>query len=269
MRAAQMRLLQTCGFLFIILTIVFISLAIIFAFRTPTTPTVWDRSQKVILLGFDGLGMDNIASVDTPNLDAIMQQGVYAAVQIDPNSYSSGPNWAGMLTGHTSETSGISNNDCVKPAHETLFDMVPSAVFSQWSGIKCYSDNITRYYGDYQRRNLNMTTILDIMTGNESFVFLHVDILDHESHTNGASSPYYKAALTDLDSILPHIQDFVNENNATLIISADHGSDQTGYGHSWGRVPIIIYGKNAHTLRLARSGRNRDVFSYIVQLLER
>jgi len=228
------------------------------------------HTEKVVVVGIDGLGTKNIASTDTPNFDLLKLNGKYTRATIDPNSYSSGPNWAGMLTGHTSETSGVSDNACVKPKHETLFDIVPTAVFSQWETIKCYSDNIARYTKDtsYYEQNLNTASILDIMTGNESLVFVHIDVLDYESHKNGASSSPYKRALQEIDkTLLPIVVDYVDNHNATLILSADHGSDLKSTGHSWDTVPLIFYGSGVDEVNLPVLAESRDVYYYVRFLL--
>ena len=55
------------------------------------------HTEKVII-GFGWTRSANLASVATPNFDVIKQNGRYTKASIDPNSFSSGPNWSGMLT---------------------------------------------------------------------------------------------------------------------------------------------------------------------------
>ena len=197
------------------------------------------RSHKVVLLGLDGLGVPNLRRANTPNLDSLY----YQEVSIDPNSYDSGPNWVGMLTGHNSDTSGISNNECILPAHKTLFDEYPSAVYTQWDIIQCYSHNIQRYtYAPYTGELFNETLLKDTLDGNESFVFIHIDVLDHYSHLVGADTATFVQALEAIDSkLMPLLM------SHTLVVASDHGSKQGGKGHSYDRVPILTQHATSHS----------------------
>ena len=194
--------------------------------------------HKVVLLGIDGLGAQNLKQAHTPNLDSMH----YQETNIDPNSYASGPNWVAMLTGHNSDTSGVKNNDCKMPAHKTLFDEYTSAVYTQWDNIKCYSDNIQRYaYVPWTDQQLfDETRLNDTLHGNESFVFIHIDVLDSYSHRYGADSDAYTQALAALDNTLLPILLTYN-----LVVSADHGSQSTG--HSYDKVPILTQHKTDHS----------------------
>ena len=196
------------------------------------------RTHKVVLLGLDGLGVSNLRQANTPNLDSLY----YQEVDIDPNSYESGPNWVGMFTGHNSDTSGILNNECKPPAYKTLFDEYTSAVYTQWDYIKCYSDNIDRYtYAPYTGDLFNETLLIDTLHGNESFVFIHIDVLDHYSHLVGADNDTFVQALEAIDSrLVPLLM------SHTLVVAADHGSKQGGTGHSYDRVPILTQHATAY-----------------------
>ena len=228
----------------------------------------WQQySEKVIVVGIDGLGTTNLASTRTPNFDSLKLNGKYTTASIDPNSFSSGPNWVGMLTGHSSDTSGVGlHDDCTQPDYPTLFDEFPSAVFAQWKTITCYSNNIKRVAKNtlspgklFHQEELKKT-----LNGNETFVFIHIDVLDESSHANGASSQHYKSTLQELDkTFLPIVIDYIDNHNATLILSADHGSDLKSAGHSWDTVPLIFYGEGVEAIDLPVLAQSRNVYSYV------
>ena len=228
-------------------------------------------SKKVVFVGLDGLGTANIASTSTPNFDSLKLNGKYTKATIDPNSNLSGPNWVGMLTGHTSDTSGIGlSNDCTQPDYPTLFDEFPSAVFAQWKTITCYSNNIKRVAKNtispgklFHQEELKKT-----LNGSETFVFIHIYVLDASSHTYGASSQHYKSTLQELDkTFLPFVIDYIDDHNATFILSADHGSDLKSVGHSWDTVPLIFYGEGVEAINLPVLAESRDVYYYVHFLL--
>ena len=177
-----------------------------------------------------------------------------------------------MLTGHTSHTSGIKYNDCKKPRYPTLFDEFSSAVYAQWEIITCYSDRISRTAKTTQSpgKLFNEEELNATLYGNEPFVFVHIDVLDKASHAYGASGEQYKRNLKELDaSFLPLIKQYLDTHNATLIISADHGSNTKAKGHSWDTVPLIFYGEGLGALRLPDVAESRDVYFYVHTLLGR
>lgn len=196
-------------------------------------------SEKVVLLGLDGLGVQNLKQVSTPNLDSMH----YQESSIDPHSRLSGPNWVGILTGYDSDTSGIYNNECKLPEHKTLFDEYTSAVYTQWDVIKCYSNNIDRYSFQYfTDRIFNESLLNDTLQGNESFVFIHIDVLDYYSHTLGADSNEFEESLKAIDSeLMPLLMPY------DLVVTADHGSKRGGTGHSRDRVPILTNGVTTYS----------------------
>lgn len=258
---------------FIIAAVVFIviSVPLLVAVTKKSVPKRY--TEKVVFVGFDGLGTANLALQVTPNFDFLKAHGKYTEATIDPNSKSSGPNWVGMLTGHNSETSGSgSQNECAEPLVPTLFDEFDSAVYTQWSIILCYSHNIHRFAQDKCSSNFlfNEKKLNDTLLGNESFAFVHIDALDCASHGHGASSNQYRRTLEDIDStLLPLIVRYVDSHNATLIISADHGSNLKSTGHSWDTVPLILYGKGVEAIDLPVTAESHEVYDHVHFLLGR
>lgn len=243
---------------------------------TVTRKNAWQQySEKVIVVGIDGLGTTNLASASTPNFDSLKLKGKYTTATIDPNSFFSGPNWVGMLTGHTSDTSGagwFNWDDCTQPDYPTLFDEFPSAVFAQWNTITCYSDSISRVANSTSSpgRLFDDEALRDTLDGNETFVFIHIDKLDKSGHAHGGSSKQYKSTLQQVDkTLLPLVVDYVDNHNATLIVSADHGFDLESAEHSWDTVPLIFYGEGVEAIDLPVLAQSRDVYFYVHFLLGR
>lgn len=196
-------------------------------------------SQKVVLLGLDGLGAQNLKQAFTPHLDSMH----YQEAHVDPNSVLSGPNWVKRLTGYDSDITGIYNNTCKLPKRKTLFDEYPSAVYTQWDTIKCYSDNIARYAYKYFTADELFDTVLlnDTLHGNESFVFVHIDVLDYYSHAVGSEHDAFVDALEKLDrTLLPLIMPY------DLVVTGDHGSKRGGIGHSRDKVPVLTHDATSH-----------------------
>lgn len=222
------------------------------------------RSEKIILLGFDGLGSHNLKTVNNlTNFQYLFDNGMWTLDAQTDDVVLSGPNWVGILSGCTSRKSKVTNNQCIIPRCKTLLTD-NSAVYTEWDIIKCYSENIGLY--KYNSRP-NMTTIMSVIDSNYKFVFLHLDELDAAGHSYTASHIFYKNKLKQLDDeVLGPIIEYVDSNNATLIITSDHAFDLHGYGHSGLPVPVILYGKGVDKGRIKGNTKNRDVFKYVNQL---
>ena len=129
-----------------------------------------------------------------------------------------------MLTGHTSDTSGFGlHNDCTQPDYPTLFDEFPSAsicaVEDNYVLLKQYKTSSKTYHFSPEKL-FHQEELKKTLNGSETFVFIHIDVLDASSHAHGASSQHYKSTLQELDkTFLPIVIDYIDDHNATLILS--------------------------------------------------
>lgn len=222
------------------------------------------KSNKVILLGFDGLGSHNLKRVNNlTNFQYLLDNGMWSLNAETDRAVKSGPNWVGILSGCNSEKSKIYDNQCVLPQCKTLLTNA-SAVYTEWDTIRCYSENIGFYKFSHRP---NVTSIMNIINSKYRFVFLHLDELDAISHSYGSSHIFYMNKLKQLDEeVLGPIIKYIESKNATLIVTADHASDLHGYGHSGLPVPLILYGKGIYTGKIVKKTKNSDVFKYVNQL---
>ena len=221
-------------------------------------------SEKIILLGFDGLGSHNLKSVhNLTNFQYLFDHGMWTLNAHTDDIVLSGPNWVGILSGCDSRKSKVSNNHCVLPRCKTLLTN-DSAVYTEWDIIKCYSEHIGLY--KYESRP-NITTIMEIIDSEYKFVFLHLDELDAIGHSHTGGHTFYKDKLKQLDDeVLGPIIEYVHSKNATLILTSDHAFDLQGYGHSASPVPLILYGKGVDKGRIKGYTRNRDVVKHVSDL---
>lgn len=227
---------------------------------------IMGKSDKIILLGFDGLGSHNLVTVSNlTNFQYLLSHGMWTLDAKTDNIVLSGPNWVGILSGCNSDKSRVYDNECVLPRCNTLLTD-ESAVYTEWDNIKCYSENIGLY--KYSHRP-NITTIMSVIDSKYKFVFLHLDELDAIGHSYTADNILYKNKLKQLDDeVLGPIIDYVKSKRATLIITSDHAFDLDGYGHSGLPVPLILYGKGIYKGKIERMTRNSDVFEYINKLTD-
>ncbi len=75
------------------------------------SPSSNDLRKKVLLIGLDGVRPDVLAQVETPNIDALIDQGAFSADARTGYPSVSGPGWSSMLIGVWPEKHGVTNND--------------------------------------------------------------------------------------------------------------------------------------------------------------
>ena len=68
-----------------------------------------ERTPKILLIGIDGVRVDVLADVSTPNLDALSAVGLFTAETRTTTPSISGPAWSSMLTGVWPEKHGVTS----------------------------------------------------------------------------------------------------------------------------------------------------------------
>src|SRR5580765_8521405 len=74
------------------------------------------KVKKVLYIGLDGTRFDAIEKADTPNLDALMKDGIYSDTclilgdRYQKNDTISGPGWSSILTGVWADKHGVHDN---------------------------------------------------------------------------------------------------------------------------------------------------------------
>ena len=77
---------------------------------TPDSPAGPVRTRHVLVIGIDGIRPDVLASVPTPNLDALAEAGAFSAEARTGFPTVSGPGWSSFLTGVWPDKHGVTDN---------------------------------------------------------------------------------------------------------------------------------------------------------------
>lgn len=80
-------------------------------FAPTPEPTTEVPVRKVLLIGLDGIRTDVLAMADTPNIDALIADGVFSDTAVTRPPTVSGPGWSSMLTGVWADKHGVLGND--------------------------------------------------------------------------------------------------------------------------------------------------------------
>ena len=181
---------------------------------------------------------------NTPNINKIIQNGVFNfETKVETDSYSA-PSWAAILSGYMQKHTQIYSNEEVeiydyKWKTPNLFQElnkkhVRTHTFtSTWKGIHSLSQDAYKrnhFDNDYYTKN----DIHTIQNANEfikkasyynSFVFMYLFGVDKVGHDTGFSiqSNKYIQYIEKMDSYLNVLFESAKQNNYSIIITTDHG----------------------------------------------
>ncbi len=235
------------------------------------------RAKHVIFLGFDAMSSIGIQRAETPNFNYMIENG---AVSLDTRCVrptSSSQNWMSMVSGAPIEVHGVYDNDwepdgiTIEPAvtnakglFPTMFDDIRAGMpdarmysYVEWTGeVRMYDMSVfdksvvSGIDGEYNADQLLEMAFADYLADEPEFMFVSIDLPDHEGHVHGHDSQAYWDCLNHMDAL---VGGFVKEleargmmDDAVIMIAADHGGILYGHGGDSMeelKVPIIMYGK--------------------------
>ena len=209
------------------------------------------QTRKVLLIGIDGCRPDALQAANTPNLDAIRDNGTFTYDAMNDGITISGPGWASLLTGVWPEKHGVTDNsfvgfDFVNYPH--LFRKIEehnsdlnTVSICQWSPINLF---LSPFSVDDIINVLDHSTYVedeavDQLTNEDpDAIFLHFDDVDHAGHDSGfsPSNPVYLTAIETVDASIGGVltalynrPTYADEDWA-IIVSTDHGGVGTSHG---------------------------------------
>lgn len=239
-------------------------------------------SQRVIVLGFDGMGGQVLKKVHTPNFDTLRANGAYTykAEAVIPTV--SSPNWAAMINGAPPQVNTVHSNDwertkingkkfCGQKQGEifpTIFKVLreqkPQAKIAcvhHWQGFARLAntesmDTIIHTKDEFETCAKVCAIIKD---AKPDFLFVHFDHVDHAGHEHGHFTEEYYKSIQVADSltgiIIRQLKEAGIYNETTLLVTADHGGIRKGHGGLTRKeieIPWIISGpgvKKNHPLK--------------------
>ncbi|MDG9669321.1 hemopexin repeat-containing protein [Hahella sp. CR1] len=225
--------------------------------------------NKVLLIGIDGLQLEQVQRLNTPNFDRLnitkaYTGGIQGASSEQPTI--SGPGWATILTGVWLSKHGVNSNDAglANPEFPGLFKRVKDAnpdayvaSIANWAPINtnffanevANIDEVVSGVNDEEVVNRALQTLSQTPA---DFVFLHLDDPDHAGHASCFGSAYDKAVQDSdrrLGQLLDKVANLQNQNadNWLVLVTTDHGRTPiVGCGHGNQTEPekTIFIGSN-------------------------
>ena len=86
---------------------------VIFLFLTLILPLglISQNAKKVLVIGIDGCRSDVLEGANTPNIDNLIDDGIFSPDALNDDITISGPGWSAILCGVWSNKHGVVNNN--------------------------------------------------------------------------------------------------------------------------------------------------------------
>ena len=210
------------------------------------------NEKKVLIIGVDGCRPDALQIANTPNIDALIANGIFAPDALNDDITISGPGWSAILCGVWSDKHGVvdnsfngSNYEQYPSFYKYLNDFDASldiASICHWSPI---NNTIIQNDADFKlnvssEESVALEAINYLNQNPTDVMFLHFDNGDYAGHAHGFSPqvPEYMAAIEGIDGYIGMVMQAI-ENRPTytnedwlVLITTDHGGLGTSHGGS-------------------------------------
>jgi predicted AlkP superfamily pyrophosphatase or phosphodiesterase len=225
--------------------------------------------NRVLVIGIDGCRPDALQAANTPNLDALVEQGIWfdgtdirQPDRQDGANTVSGPGWSNLLTGVWPDKHGIIDNKFTEPHYDAfphffqrIKEVRPNAVtasFSSWPPIAriiTRSADVARNFPATDPEDLDgylagdaeaSAACIDyLQTKDPTCVVLYLGQVDESGHKYGfhPSVPEYIRALETVDGYIGDVQKALRkraaekDENWLTIVCTDHGGAGTDHGN--------------------------------------
>ena len=233
------------------------------------------KVKKVLYIGLDGTRFDAIEKADTPNLDALIKDGIYSDTclilgdRYQKNDTVSGPGWSTILTGVWADKHGVHDNSFLgshykefphffarlkevrpdaKTASYVTWEPIHKLIVSAADESKNYEqkEHATADYDRYDHEAA-AAAVKMLKEGNPDALFFYVGQIDVAGHTNGfhPAVPQYIQAIERGDELVGKLLAAVktrptyDKEDWLVIVTSDHGGKGTGHG-SGHKTPEIL-----------------------------
>ena len=224
--------------------------------------------NKVLIIGVDGCRPDALLAANTPNMDALWQEGAYTFKARTDEISSSGPAWSAMLTGVWHQKHNIMNNEYEDPDlehyphfyHRIRQERPELRTYSvaNWGPIhKILQDGDATYKTSMVNDARVSKKVASLLRKKEvDVMFVQLDEVDGAGHRHDYSveSPLYLEAIEKIDREVGAMisalerRPGIAEENWLIILSADHGGSDYGHGKNIPEHTTVFYiasGKSA------------------------
>ncbi len=216
----------------------------------PTLCLVGQSNKKVLMIGIDGCRPDALAQAYTPNIDSLINTGIYSSNALNGDITISGPGWSAILCGVMSEKHQVFDNNFEDNNYEqfpSIFNYIDqfapekhTVSICNWNPI---NDHIIQEDADFKINASNDMLVKELTSNylsvnDPDLIFLHFDDVDHVGHSSGFN-PENPSYLSSIETIDQHIGEILKslvareqyeQEDWLILVTTDHG----GIGNSHG-----------------------------------
>ena len=239
--------------------------------------------KHMVIIGCDGMSPDGIRKAQAPVMKRMMNEGAWTLHARGVMPTSSSPNWASMIMGAGPEQHGVTSNDWETNKFEieplvrgtgamfpTIFGELrqqrPAAVigcFHDWNGFgRLFERDAANKIEDSDGPTNAVRHAIEYLREEKpTFLFIHLDHVDHAGHHDGHGTPAYYASVDVADKLIGQVLEELGKSDlakdTVVLITADHGGVGTKHGGATMaelEIPWILYGpgvKRGHELKTA------------------
>ena len=217
------------------------------------------KAKRVLMLALDGIRVDGFQQAKTPNLDALLAEGVLSLNTRIVMPSITLPNWTSIFTGSGPELHGVASNKWTLE-NQTLKAVETDADGYYPSVFKLLKDNVkgvkTAYYWNWKpligtinqkyldEKNFlsgdgyveNFNKAFDFMKANKdnpTVVFLYDVHTDHKGHKHKWMSPEYIKAIEEADAEIGRLLERMKQegiyDDTHIFFLSDHGGNDTSH----------------------------------------
>jgi predicted AlkP superfamily pyrophosphatase or phosphodiesterase len=223
-------------------------------------------AKKVLFIGIDGTRFDSVEKADTPNLDRLMQEGIYSPTCLilgerdQQNDTVSGPGWSSILTGVWADKHGVQNNSFkgmnygeyphffarlkeVRPAAKTVSLVTWKPIYEKIvsaADVSLHYEEKVRSLSGYDRSDTLAAeeAVKQLTLGNPDALFLYIGQVDETGHAHGfhPTVPEYIAAIERADALIGRVITAMKarptyaQEDWLVIVTSDHGGKGRNHG---------------------------------------
>ncbi|MEU3775443.1 alkaline phosphatase family protein [Streptomyces sp. NPDC032472] len=232
-----------------------------------TAATAAATTDKVLVIGLDGVVLDRIKAANAPNLNGLMAQGLTARSTLYSSpmaATSSGPGWSTIATGVWPDKHGVKDNSFTGKNYGAYPDFLtrienarPSLntyAAADWEPITSTDQNGPVFSAKVDKRlslkgdrdgygsedpKIAAAASAELRDQNPDAAFVYLGQVDSAGHSYGATSQQYLDAIARVDTLAGQLLTAVAarptyaQENWKILVTTDHGhTDAGGHGGS-------------------------------------
>ncbi|MFD0269249.1 alkaline phosphatase family protein [Streptomyces sp. NPDC127106] len=221
-------------------------------------------TDKVLVIGLDGVVLDRMKAANAPYLNGLMAQGLTARSTLYANpmaATSSGPGWSTIATGVWPDKHGVKDNSFIGKNYTAYPDFLtrientkPSLntyAAADWEPITSTDQNGPIFSAKVDKRlslkgdrdgytnedpKIAAAAAAELRDQNPDAAFVYLGQVDSAGHSYGASSQQYLDAIARVDVLVGQLLNAVAarptyaQENWKILVTTDHGHTGSG-GH--------------------------------------